>query len=152
LKEIILLRSNAVQITVSESKKGKLSQEIKVGTHVLEGDEPIANGGNDIGPSPYDFLLAALGTCTSMTVRMYANFKKIPLDSISVKLNYEKIHAKDCVDCDSPNARIDHIDRKIELRGNLTDEQRAKLLEIANKCPVHRTLTSKIEIDTSLVE
>ncbi|MDR3477679.1 MAG: OsmC family protein [Gammaproteobacteria bacterium] len=141
-----------MEITVGEAGKGKLSQEIRIGSHVLLGDEPIANGGNDTGPSPYDFLLAALGTCTSMTVRMYADFKKIPLDSIHVTLNYEKIHAKDCVDCENPSAKIDHIDRKIELRGNLTDEQRAKLLEIANKCPVHRTLTSKIEIETSLIQ
>jgi putative redox protein len=139
-----------VEATVQETGAGKFNQEVIVGTHHLQADEPVANGGNDKGPSPYDFLLAALGTCTSMTLRMYADMKKIPLTKVIVHLTYDKIHATDCTNCENDNARIDHIDRKIELQGDLSAEQRAKLLEIANKCPVHRTLTSKISITTEL--
>jgi putative redox protein len=139
-----------MEIIVKESGKSKFAQEIKIGNHILLADEPIANGGNDTGPSPYDFLLTALGTCTSMTIRMYADLKKIPVTGIIVRLNHEKIHATDCADCENNNSKIDHIDRNIELQGNLTQEQRDKLLEIANKCPVHRTLTSKISITTAL--
>lgn len=140
-----------MEIIVNESGKGKFTQEIVIGNHRLTADEPVAYGGNNLGPSPYDFLLAGLGACTSMTLRMYADLKKIPLERTSVKLTYEKIHAKDCTDCENSNAKIDHIDRKIELHGNLSQEQREKLLEIANKCPVHRTLTSKILITTELI-
>lgn len=136
---------------VSESGKGTFTQEIKIGSHVLIADEPIANGGTDTGPSPYDFLLAGLGSCTSMTLRMYAELKKIPLKKVVVRLHHEKIHVQDCEDCENNNSRIDHINRQIELQGDLTEEQRKKLLEIAEKCPVHRTLTSKILITTELV-
>lgn len=142
-----------MEVTVRESGNGKFTQDIIVGKHVLTADEPVAGGGMDTGLSPYDFLLAALGSCTSMTLRMYADLKKIPLKETIVKLTYEKIHATDCVNCDSNDARVDHIDRKIELLGEeLTQDQRAKLLEIANKCPVHRTLSSKILITSELVE
>lgn len=140
-----------MEAMVSESGKGRFAQEIVIGSHVLTADEPIETGGNDSGPSPYDFLLAALGSCTSMTLRMYAEFKKIPLKKVIVKLQYDKIHAKDCADCENSQSRIDHINRQIELQGELTEDQRQKLLEIANKCPVHRTLTSKILITTELV-
>ena len=140
-----------MEAVVSESGKGRYTQEIKIGTHVLIADEPIENGGTDTGPSPYDFLLAALGACTSMTLRMYAELKKIPLRKVIVKLQHEKIYAKDCIDCENSNSRIDHINRQIELQGDLTEDQRKKLLEIANKCPVHRTLTSKILITTELI-
>lgn len=136
---------------VSESGKGRFTQEIVIGNHTLTADEPIESGGNDSGPSPYDFLLAALGSCTSMTLRMYADFKKIPLKKVIVKLQYDRIYAKDCVDCENSNSRIDHINRQIELQGDLSEEHRKKLLEIAKKCPVHRTLTSKILITTELV-
>jgi putative redox protein len=141
-----------MEVIVRESGKGKFTQDVIVGKHVITADEPVAGGGNDSGPSPYDFLLAALGTCTSMTLRMYADLKKIPVAEIIVTLTYEKIHAQDCVNCENPDARVDHIDRKIELLGNLNEEQRAKLLEIANKCPVHRTLSSKILITSELVK
>jgi len=141
-----------MELIVSESGKGKFTQDISVGKHVLIADEPIANGGLDLGPSPYDFLLAALGSCTAMTVRLYADLKKIPLKKITVRLQHEKIHAQDCADCDNPQSKIDHIQRQIELQGELTQDQRAKLLEIANKCPVHRTLTSKILITTTLID
>lgn len=118
---------------------------------MLIADEPIASGGNDTGPSPYDFLLAGLGACTSMTLRMYAELKKIPLDKVIVRLHHEKIHAEDCADCENKGSKVDHITRQIELQGDLTEEQRQKLLDVANKCPVHRTLTSKILITTALV-
>jgi putative redox protein len=136
----------------TKTGSGKFVQDITTGGHQLIGDEPKASGGNDAGPSPYDFLLTALGTCTSMTVKMYADFKKIPLEQVTVTLNYDKVHAQDCENCENDTALMDHIDRKIELKGTLTDEQRDKLLEIANKCPVHRTLTSKILITTELVK
>jgi putative redox protein len=136
----------------SNTAQGKFVQDVLTGNHQLVGDEPVASGGNDAGPSPYDFLLSALGTCTSMTVKMYADLKKIPLEQVVVTLHYDKIHAQDCANCESDTALIDHIDRKIEFIGaNLTDEQRDKLLAIANKCPVHRTLTSKIIITTEMV-
>jgi putative redox protein len=143
-------KSDLTQTIVEESGKGKFSQTVSTGGHTLNADEPVANGGNDLGPSPYDFLLTALGTCTSMTLRMYADFKKIPLKKITVRLTHEKTYAKDCENCENENARIDHLDREIELEGDLTEDQRQKLLEIANKCPVHRTLTSKILITTEL--
>lgn len=141
-----------MQAIVQESGQGKYTQAITVGGHSLIADEPLASGGNDLGPSPYDFLLAALGSCTSMTIRMYAELKKFPLEKVIVRLTHEKIHLEDCKDCENKNMRIDQIDRKIKLFGQLTSEQREKLLEIANKCPVHRTLTSKILIKTELVD
>jgi putative redox protein len=139
-----------METVVSESRKGKFTQEIKIGSHLLTADEPIASGGNDTGPSPYDFLLAGLGACTSMTLRMYAELKKIPLDKVIVRLHHEKIYAEDCADCENKGSKIDHITRQIELQGDLTEEQQQKLLDVANKCPVHRTLTSKILITTAL--
>jgi putative redox protein len=145
-------QTDNIETIVQESGKGKFAQEIIIRNHTLAGDEPVASGGNDLGPSPYDFLLAALGTCTSMTVRLYADLKKIPLKKVIVKLKHEKIYAQDCAECEKSNAKIDHIERKITLEGDLSEEQRAKLLEIANKCPVHRTLTSKIDITTELVK
>lgn len=139
------------EAVVSETGDGQFTQKIIIGSHVLIADEPIINGGKDTGPSPYDFLLAALGSCTSMTLRMYAKLKKFPLEQVIVRLTHEKIHVDDCIGCENNNSKIDHIDRLIELEGTLTQEQRTQLLEIANKCPVHRTLTSKIIITTKLV-
>lgn len=139
-----------MEVIVTETGPGKFTQEITIGSHVLIADEPTENGGNDLGPSPYDFLVTALGTCTAMTIRLYADLKKIPVKKIIVRLSHEKIYAKDCADCEKSDAKIDHIDRKIELLGELSDEQRARLLEIANKCPVHRTLSSKTTISTEL--
>ncbi|HHF7368252.1 TPA: OsmC family protein [Legionella bozemanae] len=140
------------EAVVSETGDGQFTQKIIIGSHVLTADEPIINGGKDTGPSPYDFLLAALGSCTSMTLRMYAKLKKFPLEQVIVKLKHEKIHVDDCIGCENNNSKIDHIERLIELEGTLTQEQRTQLLEIANKCPVHRTLTSKVIITTKLVE
>jgi len=137
-------------VLVRETHAGKFQQEILTGPHHLLADEPLKVGGLDSGPGPYDFLLAALGACTSMTVRLYADFKKIPLENVSVRLNHEKkIHSKDCEDCDSKVTKVDHIDRAITLEGTLDDSQRKRLMEIADKCPVHQTLHSRIDITTT---
>jgi putative redox protein len=136
-------------VTVTGSAAG-FAQEISVGRHRLSADEPTSEGGTDSGPNPYDLLLAALGSCTSMTVALYARRKGWPLDRVSVKLQHSKIHAADCESCETREGLLDHIDRMLELTGRLSDEQRARLLEIANKCPVHHTLTSEIDIQTRL--
>lgn len=127
------------------------AQEISVGRHRLVADEPVADGGTDTGPTPYDLLLSALGACTSMTLTLYARRKAWPLESVTVTLRNAKIHAADCEDCEKQNGLLDHFERDIELHGTLTDEQRTRLLEIANKCPVHKTLTSEIHVTTRLV-
>jgi putative redox protein len=124
------------------------AQEIIAGRHRLAGDEPTAVGGTDTGPSPYDFLLTALGTCTSMTVAMYARRKGWPLQDVTVWLRHAKVHASDCESCETREGMLDRIERCVRFTGPLTGEQRARLLEIANRCPVHRTLTSEIEIRT----
>ena len=121
-----------------------------MGRHHLVGDEPVEQGGGDAGPDPYDFLLAALGTCTSMTVSLYARRKGWSLEGVRVHLMHSKIHVLDCASCETKEGMLDRIDRELELAGSLTDEQRGRLLEIANKCPVHRTLTSEIDIRTRL--
>lgn len=139
------------KVIVTGSAKGRLTQDIIIGSHLLTSDEPVAFGGNDAGPSPYDFILAGLGACTAMTLRYYADLKKIPLKNVTVKLSTHKIYADDCSNCEKSNAKIDQITRLIQLEGDLTDEDRNKLLDIANKCPVHRTLTGKIIIDTQLI-
>ena len=118
-------------------------------SHFLRADEPVNYGGGDLGPSPYDLLLMSLGACTSMTLRMYAKRKKLPLEDVSIRLFHERVHAEDCIECE---ARIERITRRISLVGDLNDEQRRKLLEIADKCPVHRTLESVPKIVTELVE
>jgi putative redox protein len=122
------------------------AQVISVGRHQLTSDEPTVVGGTDTGPDPYALLLAALGSCTSMTVAMYARRKGWPLEAVTVRLRHSKIHASDCDACETREARIDRIGRDIELTGRLSEDQRARLLEIANKCPVHRTLMSEIHI------
>ena len=127
------------------------AQEIEIGPHRLKGDEPVAFGGTDTGPSPYDFLLAALGTCTSMTISLYARRKGWPLENVTVSLHHSKIHAVDCAECETKVGRIDRIEREIQLTGALTNEQRAKLMEIADRCPVHQTLTSEINIRTRAI-
>jgi uncharacterized OsmC-like protein len=125
-------------------------QDIAAGLHRLRADEPIAAGGTAAGPTPYDLLLAALGACTSMTVSMYARRKQWPLDEVTVRLRHSRTHAEDCASCDAGDRKLDRIDRELELRGSLGEEQRARLLDIANRCPVHRTLTSGIDIHTEL--
>ena len=127
------------------------AQQVEIGPHSLKGDEPVASGGTDTGPTPYDYLLAALGTCTSMTIAFYARRKGWPLENVTVSLHHSKIHATDCADCETKEGRIDRIEREIELTGALTTEQQAKLMEIADRCPVHQTLTSEINIQTRAV-
>ena len=126
------------------------AQEIAIGAHRLVADEPTAVGGTDTGPDPYDLLLASLGSCTSMTVALYARRKQWPLEGVTVRLRHAKMHAADCNECETRVGMIDRIELAIELAGPLTDEQRSRLLEIAGKCPVHRTLTSEIDIRTRL--
>ena len=132
--------------------KEKYKSKIIIRNHELIGDEPVESGGQNLGPNPYDFLLAALGSCTAMTLRMYADRKEWNLTSVNVKLGHEKIHAEDCKDCESKEGKIDTISRVIYLGGELTGEQRNRLLEIANKCPVHKTLHSEIKVRSSLGE
>lgn len=127
------------------------AQVVQAGRHRFAADEPVAAGGTDTGPSPYDLLLAALGACTSMTVAMYARRKSWPLEEVAVHLRHSKIHAADCAECETREGMLDRIERDIQFVGPLDDEQRSKLLEIANKCPVHRTLTSEIDIVTRAV-
>ena len=140
------------KVLVQETREGKFSQTVAAGRHVIHADEPVAAGGTDTGLSPYDLLLAGLGACTSMTIRMYANLKGFPLERATVELRHEKIHAADCTDCETREGKIDRIDRLIRLEGPLSEEQRAKLLEISNKCPVHRTLHSEVTIPTRLAD
>jgi putative redox protein len=135
-------------VVVAETRAGKFQQQITIGAHRLLADEPVAAGGDDTGPGPYDFLLSALGACTAMTMRLYADRKALPMERVSVTLNHTKIYAKDCEECETKDGMLDQIERVIAISGELDAEQRAKLMEIADKCPVHRTLTSEIRIVT----
>ncbi len=121
-------------------------QEVVAGKHHLRGDEPTAYGGTDAAPGPYDYLLVALGVCTSMTIGFHARRKQIPLEDITVVLRHSRIHAKDCEECEMKEGMLDRIDVDVQLTGPLTPEQHAKLMEMAGKCPVHRTLKSEIDI------
>lgn len=134
-------------VRATQTERGKFALDITTGHHRLIADEPDSvPGGQDTGPSPYDFLLAALGACTAMTLRMYADLKKIPLEHVSVDLKHEKIHAQDCAECETREGKIDQITRVITLQGPLDDATRARLMEIADKCPVHRTLHSEVRV------
>jgi uncharacterized OsmC-like protein len=121
-------------------------QEVVVGKHRLIADEPVSAGGSDAGPDPYDYLLTALGVCTSMTVGLYARRKQMPLENIMVSLRHSRIYARDCEDCEAKEGMLDRIEVEVDLTGTLSAEQHDKLMEIAAKCPVHRTLTSEINI------
>ena len=137
-------------VFVTETRQGKFQQRVAIGPHRLLVDEPVDVGGVDSGPTPYDLVAAGLGACTAMTIRLYADAKGIPLDRVAVALMHKKTYASDCAECETKEGKIDRIDRVVTLEGNLDDGMRAKLLEIANKCPVHRTLVSEMWIPTRL--
>jgi putative redox protein len=136
-------------VVVTESDARPFGQRISVGRHDLAADEPAAIGGADSGPTPYDLLLAGLGACTSITVRMYAERKGWPLRLVTVRLRHRRIHASDCASCEMQTGRLDHIERELQFDGELTGEQRARLLDIAERCPVHRTLHSEVLVSTA---
>jgi putative redox protein len=121
-------------------------QEVVVGKHKFVADEPVSAGGGDAGPDPYDYLLTALGVCTSMTIGFYARRNNLPLENVTVSLSHSRIYAADCEECETKQGMLDRIDVEVELTGSLTPEQHAKLMQVAAKCPVHRTLTSEINI------
>lgn len=148
-KEEILSKDNKV---VVQTANNNLKTNIFVGRHHIVADEPKSVGGTDLGPNPYDYLLASLGSCTTMTLKMYANRKGWNLDSAKVILNHQKIYAKDCEECETEIGKINYIEREIELLGDLDKDQRNRLLEIADRCPVHRTLHSEIVVKTKLLE
>lgn len=138
-------------VDIEETLTGRYVQTARTGRHTLTVDEPESVGGNDAGPGPYEYLLIGLGACTAMTLRMYAEMKGLPLTRVHVRLAHRKVHAQDCADCETREGKVDEISRDIRLEGDLSDEQRTRLLEIANRCPVHRTLTSEIKIRSRLV-
>lgn len=135
-------------VEVEETRTGHYMQTARTGRHAFTLDEPKSVGGNDAGPGPYEFLLMALGACTSMTLRMYADLKKLPLTRVHVRLSHQKIHAHDCVDCETKEGKVDEITREIRLEGDLTTEQQERLLQIATRCPIAQTLHSEIKVRT----
>jgi putative redox protein len=137
-------------VIVASTGAGPFDQILLDGRHTLRADEPVAAGGSDGGPGPYELLLMALGSCTSMTVHLYARQKKWPLEQVVVRLRHDRIHAEDCADCENSKSMIDRIDKSLELIGPLDETQRTRLIQIADHCPIHRTLTSKIDIRTVL--
>ena len=139
-----------VKSVIVRGRAGGLRQDIEAGGHELIADEPLDLGGTDAGPTPYDLLTAALGSCTAMTLQMYARQKGWPLLGVEVRLRHAKIHARDCADCETREGKIDRIERDIVLQGPLDESQRARLMAIADRCPVHRTLASEIKIETHL--
>jgi len=138
--------------TVVEGGPSGFRQRISIGPHQLVADEPKDVGGGGAGPTPYELLLSALGACTNMTLRMYADRKGWPLKEIRVVLTHSRDYARDCAECDAQATMVDRIDREITLLGELSEEQQERLLEIADRCPVHRTLTSIVQIHTRLVD
>ena len=138
-------------VIVASTGMGPFEQVLLDGRHTLRVDEPITVGGGDVGPGPYELLLMALGSCTSMTINMYATRKKWTLDRVVVRLRHERAYPDDCVNCEDPKSKIDRIWCSIELVGTLDVAQRTRLMEIAKQCPIHRTLTNKIEIRSDLV-
>jgi uncharacterized OsmC-like protein len=145
------MENNEVRSVYVRGSARGFAQQIQVAPHCLISDEPVSAGGTDTGPTPYDLLLGALGACTSMTVSIYARRKAWSLEDVIVHLRHSRIHAEDCANCETKEGRLDQIECDIHVSGNLSAEQRSKLLEIANKCPVHRTLTSEIHIETRMV-
>ncbi len=145
----VKVRAVPREIVVHGSAKG-FAQEITAANHRLVADEPQTVGGTDTGPTPYDLIAAALGACTSMTVSLYARRKQWALETVTVKLSHSRVHAADCANCEAKDGLLDRLEVEVELHGNLDEEQRQRLLQIANQCPVHKTLTSKIDIRTRL--
>jgi putative redox protein len=139
-------------VVVRETRDSKYQNEVIVGPHHQFADEPASVGGADTGPGPYDYVLAGLGACTSITMRMYADRKGLPLDRVTVTLNHSKIHAEDCAECETKVGMLDRFDRAIAMEGALDADQRKRLMEIADKCPVHRTLESEIHIVTTVAD
>jgi putative redox protein len=139
-----------LQEVVVRGKRDSLRQDVEAGAHRIIVDEPIALGGTDEGATPYGLLLAALGACTAITLRLYARTKGWPLETVEVRLSHDKIHAKDCATCETKEGKLDRIEREVILGGALTEEQRKRLGEIADRCPLHRTLTSEIHIHTRI--
>jgi putative redox protein len=139
-------------VVVRETRNGKFQNTVTTGPHQMLADEPVAVGGDDSGPGPYDYVLAGLGACTSMTMRMYADRKSLPMERVTVTLSHSKIHAEDCAECETREGMLDQFDRVISIEGALDADQRNRLMEIANKCPVHRTLESEIRIVTKAAE
>lgn len=139
----------SVEPVIVRGKANGFLQEVTAGKHTFRVDEPVSAGGTEAAPDPYDYLLGALGSCTSMTVGWYARRHKIPLESVTVTLGHSRIHARDCEECVSKIGMLDRIDINLQLTGPITPEQHARLMEIAAKCPVHRTLKSEIDIRLS---
>jgi uncharacterized OsmC-like protein len=139
-------------VVVRETRNSKFQNTVAIGPHHMLADEPIAVGGEDSGPGPYDYVLAGLGACTSMTMRMYADRKSLPLERVTVTLSHSKIHAEDCAECETREGMLDQFDRVIAIEGALDADQRKRLMEIADKCPVHRTLTSEVRILTKAAD
>jgi putative redox protein len=135
---------------VVEGKTSSFLQRVQARHLRFAADEPVDKGGSDLGPNPYELLLASLGACTSMTLKMYAGRKEWPLEAVRVTLRHNRVHAKDCEDCDKDTGMIDVIEKKLELEGDLTEEQRERLLAISARCPVHRTLLNEIKIRSEL--
>ncbi|RMD88941.1 MAG: OsmC family peroxiredoxin, partial [Alphaproteobacteria bacterium] len=147
-----LPQSDGEEVIVAEAGSGKFTQLVNAAGHPLVADEPLAFGGDNRGPSPYGLLLASLGACTAMTLRMYADHKGLPLERVLVRLKHDKIHVRDCADCDTRDGKVDVIRREITLTGDLDAATRARLLEIADRCPVHRTLHSEVKVETRLAD
>lgn len=137
-------------VIVEDRAIGPFAEAIRTGPFVLAADEPVSAGGTDTGPAPYEYLLSALGACTAMTLRIYARQKQWPLHKVTVRLTHDRIHAEDCATCETKEGKLDWIDRDIQVEGPLDEAQRQKLLQIADRCPIHRTLTSEVVIRTRL--
>jgi len=148
-----LVKGEPGRVTVVETAAGKFQNQVIAGEHLLLADEPLSVGGTDTGPTPYQYLNAALGTCTAMTLRLYAEHKKLPLERVVVRVGHDRIHVDDCTECaaheGNTKGMVDLMEREIELSGDLDAETRLRLMEIADKCPVHRTLENKIVVRTS---
>lgn len=135
---------------VARTDAGGFETDIQLGPHRITADEPESVGGSNLGPTPYDLLSASLAACTTMTLQMYAKHKQLDLQSVTVTVTHDKIHAKDCADCETTGGRIDEFHRVLALEGKLTDAQQQRMLEIADRCPVHRTLHGEIKVRTEL--